>query len=217
MRMKYPRALALTLIVLLAGCTSPPPPDHQSQTAPDANFAAYSTFGWQLQAAASNDAPMRLLDTNIRAAIQAEMTRRGYTEVQDDPQLWVKYETAADERVKSNPFQIGIGLGSFGSNMGGSVNVGSPSVQSYREGPTDYPCGGRCGKPRVVVWLHRGKHGQGQSGCRCCGPCCRVGHAGFTSPNGGTVSSSRRMNFAGLVPVRYSIFEHLRDEVKGYE
>ena len=134
MYLKYPRALGLILIVLLAGCTTPPRPDHQSQTAPDANFAAYRTFGWQPPPAASSDEPLRLLDTNIRTAIRAEMTKRGYTEVQDDPQLRVAYETAADEKLKSNPFRIGIGLGSFGSNMGGSVNVGSPSVQSYREG-----------------------------------------------------------------------------------
>jgi hypothetical protein len=36
--------------------------------------------------------------------------------------------------VKSNPFQVGIGMGSFGGNVGGSVNVGSPSVKSYQEG-----------------------------------------------------------------------------------
>ncbi len=134
MHMKYQPGLVLILIMLLAGCTSPPPPDHQSQTAPDANFAAYRTFGWQPPPAASSDEPLRLLDTNIRTAIGAEMTKRGYTEVQDNPQLRIAYETAADERLKSSPFRIGIGLGSFGSNIGGSVNVGSPSVQSYREG-----------------------------------------------------------------------------------
>jgi hypothetical protein len=62
------------------------------------------------------------------------MTRRGYVETDQNPGLRVAWETAADERLKSNPFRIGVGLGSFGSNVGGSVNVGSPSVQSYREG-----------------------------------------------------------------------------------
>ena len=107
MRIKSALSLALIASTLLAGgCTSPSRPERASQTAPDANFAAYRT----------------------------EMTRRGYTEAKDDPQLWSAYETAADERVKSSPFRIGIGVGSFGSNVGGSVNVGSPSVQSYREG-----------------------------------------------------------------------------------
>ncbi len=126
--------LALILMTLLAACTTPPPPDHQSQIAPEADFSAYRSFGWQPLPADSADEPTRLLDTNIRTAIRAEMTRRGYTEVDADPQLRVAWETAADEQIKSNPFRIGIGLGSFGSNMGGSVNVGSPSVQSYREG-----------------------------------------------------------------------------------
>ncbi len=135
MRIKSAPGLALIVSALLAGgCTSPSSPERESQTAPDANFAAYRTFGWQPPPAASSDEPMRLLDSNIRTAIGAEMTSRGYTEVKDDPELWVAYETAADERLKSSPFRIGIGLGSFGSNVGGSVNVGSPSVQSYREG-----------------------------------------------------------------------------------
>ncbi|MCL4791486.1 MAG: DUF4136 domain-containing protein [Gammaproteobacteria bacterium] len=128
------RMPGLLLVALLAACTTPPPPDHQSQTAPDADFSRYSSFGWQAAPASTADQPMRLLDTNIRNAIRAEMTRRGYAETEAKPDLRVAWETAADERVKSNPFRIGIGLGSFGSNVGGSVNVGSPSVQSYREG-----------------------------------------------------------------------------------
>ncbi|MCB1596556.1 MAG: DUF4136 domain-containing protein [Gammaproteobacteria bacterium] len=135
MRIKSASSLALIVSALLAGgCTSPSSPERASQTAPDANFAAYRTFGWQPPPAAGSEEPMRLLDSNIREAIRTEMTRRGYTEAKDDPDLWIAYETAADERLKSSPFRIGIGVGSFGSNVGGSVNVGSPSVQSYREG-----------------------------------------------------------------------------------
>jgi hypothetical protein len=134
MRMKIRRAGMLLLLATLAACTTPPAPDHQSQIAPDADFSAYSSFGWQPPPAGSADEPARLLDTNIRNAIRAEMTRRGYVETDQNPDLRVAWETAADERLKSNPFRVGIGLGSFGSNVGGSVNVGSPSVQSYREG-----------------------------------------------------------------------------------
>ncbi|MEZ5563048.1 MAG: DUF4136 domain-containing protein [Gammaproteobacteria bacterium] len=128
------RMPGLVLVALLAGCTSTTPLNHESQTAPDADFSRYSSFGWQAPPAGTADQPTRLLDTNIRNAIRAEMTRRGYAETEANPDLRVAWETAADERVKSNPFRIGIGLGSFGSNMGGSVNVGSPSVKSYKEG-----------------------------------------------------------------------------------
>ncbi len=134
MQLKCPLGLALIFVSLLTACATSVPPERHSQTAPDANFAVYQTFGWQPPPPGAIDEPMRLLDSNIRTAIRAEMTRRGYTETEDQPQLRVAYESAADERIKSSPFQIGIGLGSFGSNMGGSVNVGSPSVQNYREG-----------------------------------------------------------------------------------
>jgi hypothetical protein len=30
--------------------------------------------------------------------------------------------------------RVGIGIGSWGGNMGGSVNVGSPSVRNFTEG-----------------------------------------------------------------------------------
>jgi hypothetical protein len=77
---------------------------------------------------------MRMLDVNIRHAIVAELTKRGYTEAEASPQFLVTYETAAQDKVKSSPFRIGIGVGSYGSGGGGSVNVGTSGVDSYREG-----------------------------------------------------------------------------------
>jgi hypothetical protein len=134
MNIKSTRTGLSILLILLAACTTQPSPDRQSETAPDADFSSYSTYGWQPLPADSADQPIRLLDARIRTAIRAEMSRRGYTEVDTDPDLRIAWETAADDRVRSSPFRIGIGLGSFGSNVGGSVNVGSPAVQSYREG-----------------------------------------------------------------------------------
>jgi len=134
MNMKFRRSGLVLLLAALTACSTPEAPDRQSQTAADANFSAYSSFGWQPVPAASADEPTRLLDTNIRNAIRAEMIRRGYAETEQNPGLRVAWETAADERVKSNPFRIGIGLGSFGSSGGGAISMDSPSVQSYREG-----------------------------------------------------------------------------------
>jgi hypothetical protein len=128
------RILALLLAAALVACTGSKP-ERQSQSDPNTDIAAWSTFGWQSAAGAGiGDEPMRMLDVNIRNAIEAELTRRGYTKAEANPQFLVSYETAAQEKVKSNPFRIGIGMGSFGGNVGGSVGVSSPSVQSYREG-----------------------------------------------------------------------------------
>lgn len=129
------RFLALPLLAFLAGCTTPSPPRHESQAAPGVNLAAYTTFGWSSSGEdAARDAPMRMLDINIRDAITAEMTRRGFREDQANPDLRIDYETAAEDKIRSSPVRIGIGMGSWGGNVGGSVSMGTPSVESYQEG-----------------------------------------------------------------------------------
>jgi hypothetical protein len=123
------------LLAALAGCTTTSQPERQSETLPDANLPAYETFGWQAPAGEGGiDEPMRILDVNIRAAIRAELTQRGYRETDVNPQFRIAYETALQDKLKNSPVRFGIGMGSFGGNVGGSVNMGSPSVQSYQEG-----------------------------------------------------------------------------------
>jgi len=124
--------VVLSLALLVAGCATPPP-EPVSMRDPAVNFAAFKTYGWS-PAAATSDQPLRLLDQNIRAAISAELQRRGYVESAEQPNLRIAYETASAQKVKSNPVRIGVGIGSWGGNAGGSVSMGSPSVQSYQEG-----------------------------------------------------------------------------------
>jgi hypothetical protein len=100
-----------------------------------ADFASYRSYGWTPAGGIGDaDSPLLLLDKNIREAIAAEMTRRGYLEDQASPDLRISYETASAEKVENNPVRVGVGVGSWGGNIGGSVNVGSPSVRNYREG-----------------------------------------------------------------------------------
>lgn len=127
------RLLAALALALLAACATPP--RHESQVAPGADLAAYRSFALGVPGDdVAGDEPLRILDANIRAALRAEFTRRGYTEAASDPDLLVDYETALDERVRSKPVRVGIGMGGFSGNMGGSVNVGSASVERYQEG-----------------------------------------------------------------------------------
>ena len=131
------RTIRLLLITALSGfivaCATTAPPRHESQSDPDTDIAAYRTFGWQ-QPDGQGDAPLRLLDVHIRNAIRAELTRRGYEESDEAADFKIGYEFASWDKVKSNPFRIGIGVGSWGGNVGGSVGVGTPSVESYQEG-----------------------------------------------------------------------------------
>ncbi len=125
---------SLLALMLLSGCVTPPP-EPQSMRDPQANFAAYRTFGWApAPGVTGGDAPLQLLDKNIRAAIATEMQRKGYTESQENPDLRIAYETAKAEKVENNPVRVGIGVGSWGGNVGGSVNVGSPSIRNFTEG-----------------------------------------------------------------------------------
>jgi hypothetical protein len=127
------------LATILTGCATASDPQPESMRDPQADFAAYRTFGWQgtgSTADAAGDAPLALLDGQLRTAIAAELQKRGYIEAPagTTPDLRMAYETASADKIENNPVRVGIGVGSWGGNMGGSVNVGSPSVRNYREG-----------------------------------------------------------------------------------
>ena len=84
------RATALGLTVVTAT-------DVQWGARTTADFATFRTFDWAATpGAAGSDAPLQLRDKNIRAAIAAEMKRKGYTESQDSPDLRMSDKTAKD-------------------------------------------------------------------------------------------------------------------------
>jgi len=126
----------LMLAVLLAsGCASTPPA--HSTRDPQANFSAFSTFAWDNgQQAGTPAQPLSILDSNIRTAIGEELQRKGYVEVAAgaSPSLFLHYETAAAEKIKSNPFRLGIGVGGYGSSGGASVGMSTPAARDVREG-----------------------------------------------------------------------------------
>ncbi len=128
--------VAIAVAGIVAGCASPPKPP-ETMRDPSVNFATFKTFGWSAGGTVdAADAPLQLLDANIRAAIVDVMKRKGYVEAPagTTPDLRMAYETAKAEKLENNPVRVGIGVGSWGGNMGGSVNVGSPSVRNFTEG-----------------------------------------------------------------------------------
>ena len=135
-RLLRPVIVATALASLVAGCAAPPAqPDTMRD--PSVNFTNFKTFGWTAGGTVdAGDAPLQLLDANIRAAIVDVMKRKGYVEAPagTTPDLRMAYETAKAEKLENNPVRIGVGVGSWGGNMGGSVNMGSPSVRNFTEG-----------------------------------------------------------------------------------
>jgi hypothetical protein len=128
--MKKLPGLLLAASILLGGCTSSPPPVQSMQDA-QADFKAFTTFGWR-----NTEDTTYILDNDIRAAIATELERKGYAQVGPGliPDIMLHYETDAAEKAKSNPVRIGIGIGGAGSNGAMGMGVSSPSQKIVREG-----------------------------------------------------------------------------------
>lgn len=130
-----PKALILLILTALiaTGCATAPAAPSTMKDA-QADFSAYRTFGWLPQGDANQ--PQTIVDGYIRTAIANEMQRRGYEPVAEGTQadLMIEYDAASTEKLKSKPFRIGVGLGSYGSSGGGSVGVGSSGVKEVKEG-----------------------------------------------------------------------------------
>jgi hypothetical protein len=128
----------LAMWVLTDGCATKPP-IHVMRD-PQANFESFKTFAWdtgqgQDSGQAANE-PLTIINSQIRGAITAELRQKGYAETTGGakPDLVLRYETAAAEKLKSNPFRIGIGVGGYGGNGAAGVGVSSSDVKNIKEG-----------------------------------------------------------------------------------
>ena len=131
---------AVALLFALLGCATGAPSQQKSVTAPGADIGAFATFDWQLPSASPGAAhpPLSIADANIQSAIRKQLVKKGYRETEYQPDFRVGFETAAYIAEKtSNPVRIGVGVGSWGGNVGGgvstSVPVGPEGVVSAQE------------------------------------------------------------------------------------
>src|SRR6185369_13695023 len=113
----------------VSGCTTQPP-THVMRD-PQAHFERFKTFAWDTgQTEGSGqpaNEPLTIINSQIREAIAAELQAKGYAEASAGakPDVLLRYETAAAEKLKSNPFRIGVGLGGYGGNGAAGVGVSS--------------------------------------------------------------------------------------------
>lgn len=78
------------------------------------NFRAYKTWAWYPQQPADAEGgPAKgyesFLDQRIRTAIATEMTKRGLTEVQKAPDVFVAYSTRIEDKQQVSPYYNGLG------------------------------------------------------------------------------------------------------------
>jgi hypothetical protein len=126
--------IGLLILAVLGGCATAPPKVRVERD-PATDFTRFATFAFLPAPAGGYTAVReRLLDQRVRAAVTAELTARGYRLDEAAPELRIAYDTTSQEKTKSSPFRIGIGVGGIGGNVGGGVSVGTSPVDKYLEG-----------------------------------------------------------------------------------
>jgi hypothetical protein len=104
--MKHPRySLALCAVALaaLAGCATTRGPDIRVNSAPDANFTSYGTFGFPDQTGTDRGGYSTLVTSYFKAAVRDQMEQRGYHYVDENPDLLVNFYAKVHERTEVRP------------------------------------------------------------------------------------------------------------------
>mgnify|MGYP001815531393 FL=1 len=128
--------LVLACLLLVAGCAATTEKSG-AIVDKDVNFNDYKTFGWYDDPVRDvSSQPLTLVESSIRNAIATEMKRKGYVEApaSSPADLLISYQAASTETVKSSPFRIGIGIGSYGSSGGASVGTSTSATRNDTEG-----------------------------------------------------------------------------------
>ena len=104
--MKHPRyslALCAVALAVLAGCATTSGPDIRVNSAPDANFTSYSTFGFPDQTGTDRGGYSTLVTSYFKAAVRDQMEQRGYHYVDENPDLLVNFYAKVHERTEVRP------------------------------------------------------------------------------------------------------------------
>jgi hypothetical protein len=120
--MKHPRySLALCAVALaaLAGCATTSGPDIHVNSAPDANFTSYGTFGFPDQTGTDRGGYSTLVTSYFKAAVRDQMEQRGYHYVDENPDLLVNFYAKVHERteVRQDP-SVSAAYGYYGYRYG---------------------------------------------------------------------------------------------------
>ena len=109
--------LLLSVCALGAGCATGP--DIRVNRAPDADFSAYSTFGFPEQTGTDRGGYSTFVTDYFKAAVRDQMQQRGYRYVDENPDLLVNFFANARERteVRSRP-TTSLGYGYYGYRYG---------------------------------------------------------------------------------------------------
>lgn len=134
-----PAMLFATGILLLlgpSGCTTASRVGVTNDFDHAVNFRAYKTWSWYPQQPVDTEGgPAKgyesFLDKRMRAAVTAEMNRKGLTEVDKAPDIYVAYSARVEDKQQVSPYYNGMGY-PYGYGYGYGRNY-SPVTQ-YKAG-----------------------------------------------------------------------------------
>ena len=126
--MKTNSMLWLVAASLFAGCSSQKVDfDH----ARDADFASYQTYGWHEDDTSLRDENM-LAHERVIAAVDGQMSAKGFRQVDSNPDVYVTYRAEDQENMSLDTTTMGYGYGpgwGWGGYYGGMGGMGSSTTQ----------------------------------------------------------------------------------------
>lgn len=109
----------LASLLLLTGCASDVATDYNSSV----NFAAFNTYQYQENAGV----PVSLDSARIKQAVDSELNVRGFSMVEQDADLVVRYAILEGTELRADGPSFGFGIGTGGYNSGYGVGVRTPT------------------------------------------------------------------------------------------
>jgi len=105
------RLAFLVVAVGVLGLSAAWAQDVRYNFAKDAKFSDYRTFKW-VDVIKGSDQTNDIVDKQIKAAIESELSTKGLTETDsDDADLYIGYQTAVNQEKQFNSFSSGWGYG----------------------------------------------------------------------------------------------------------
>jgi Domain of unknown function (DUF4136) len=102
------------------------------------DFSKYKTYKWVK--VSDNPDLNQLMDQRIKGAFEAELTKEGLTQVQDNPDLLIGYQAAVSHETQLNTFSSdmggpGYGYGArWGYGWGGGSSMSTTTSSTIRNG-----------------------------------------------------------------------------------
>ena len=150
-----------TLLLALFACSVTDAQHVKTIYMPGTDFAKYKTYAWvnEVQGAPTGGGdPDRILDAQVKEAIDSQMVAKGFTKVEDGSKadLLLGYQLAIDQEKQINGF--GDNLGGWGGlgPWGGSLGTFSASTSSNYIGT--FVVGMYDPAAKKLVWIGAAQH-----------------------------------------------------------